>query len=71
MCAIVLPWGKYKYTKLPMGISVVPDIFQAKMHNLIEGLEFVHCYLDNLLILSHGMCDDHLSKIDAILQRLQ
>ena len=71
MCTIVLPWGKYKYTKLPMGVSAAPDIFQEKMYGLMEGLEFVRCYLDDLLILSNGTYDDHLSKIDTVLQRLQ
>ena len=37
----------------------------------MEGLEFVRCYLDDLLILSNGTYDDHLSKIDTVLQRLQ
>ena len=54
-----------------MGVSVALDIFQAKMYGLMEGLEFMRCYLDDLLILSNSMCDDHLNKIDAVLQRLQ
>ena len=49
MCAIVLPWGKYEYVKMPMGASAEPDIFQEKMHSLMEGLEFSRCCLDDLL----------------------
>ena len=37
----------------------------------MEELEFVRCYVDNLLILSNSMCDDYLSKINTVLQRLQ
>ena len=54
-----------------MGVSATPGIFQEKMYSLIEGLEFVCCYLDNLLILSNSTHDDHLSKISTVLQRLQ
>ena len=54
-----------------MGVSAAPDIFQAKMYGLMEGLEFVRCYLDDLLILSNETYDDHLEKIEAVLQRLQ
>ena len=43
ICTIVLPWGKYKYTRLPMGVSCAPDIFQDKMYSLMEGLEFIQC----------------------------
>ena len=52
LCTIVLPWGKYKYLRLPMGISGAPDIFQAKMSSLMAGLEFVRVYLDDCLILN-------------------
>ena len=34
LCTIVLPWGKYEYTSLPMGLSNSPDIFQEKMNEL-------------------------------------
>lgn len=33
---IVLPWGKYKYKWLPMGVAGLPDIFQAKMSLLMS-----------------------------------
>ena len=54
ICAIVLQWGKYSYMHLPMGIVGSPDIFQEKMSGLMESLEFVHTYLDNLLTLTKG-----------------
>jgi hypothetical protein len=31
LCTIVLPWGKYCYLRLPMGLAVSPDIYQEKM----------------------------------------
>ena len=30
LCTIVLPWGKYEYQRLPMGLCNSPDIFQEK-----------------------------------------
>ena len=30
LCTIVLPWGKFEYQKLPMGLCNSPDIFQEK-----------------------------------------
>ena len=32
LCTIVLPWGKYEYQKLQMGLCNSPDIFQEKMN---------------------------------------
>ena len=46
--------------KLPADISVVLDIFQAKIYYLIEDLELIYYYLYDLLILSNNTCDDYL-----------
>jgi hypothetical protein len=40
ICTIIFPWGKYSYKRLPMGIASSSDIFQGKMSELMESLEF-------------------------------
>jgi Reverse transcriptase (RNA-dependent DNA polymerase) len=70
LCTIVLPWGKYKYLRLPMGISGAPDIFQAKMSSLMAGLDFVRVYLDDCLILNKTTFTDHLAKLELAFKRL-
>ena len=70
LCTIVLPWGKYKYLRLPMGISGAPDIFQAKMSSLMAGLDFVRVYLDDCLILNRTTFADHLAKLELAFKRL-
>jgi hypothetical protein len=70
LCTIVLPWGKYEYTRLPMGVAGSPDIFQEKMSKLMGDLEFVRTYLDDLLIISKSSFTDHLKKVETVLQRL-
>ena len=66
LCTIVLPWGKYEYNRLPMGLANSPDIFQEKMSTLMDGLEFVRAYIDNLLILSMLHWQDHLDKLGKV-----
>jgi hypothetical protein len=39
LCTIVLPWGKYEYLRLTMGVMGSPDIFQGKMANLMDGVK--------------------------------
>ena len=41
LCTIILPFGKYEYQRLPMGLSNSPDIFQEKISELMLGLNFV------------------------------
>ena len=52
ICTIILPWGKYSYLRLPMGIAGSPDLFQEKMSGLMEDLDYVRTYLDDLLMLA-------------------
>ncbi len=70
ICTIMFPWGKYSYKRLPMGIAGSPDIFQGKMLELMESLEFVRAYLDNLLRISKLSLEDHLEKLEEVLRQL-
>ena len=71
ICTIITPWGKYQYLRLPMGVSVSPDVFQEKMSDLMEGLEFVRTYLDDLLIISNSTFEEHLHQLVVVLKRLR
>ncbi len=71
ICTIIYPWGKYSYKRLPMGIAGSPDIFQGKMSELMESLEYVRAYLDNLLCISKLSLEDHLEKLEEVLRRLR
>ena len=71
LCTIVLPWGKYEYQVLPMGLSNSPDIFQENMSNLFADFDFVREYIDDLLITTSGSLEDHLQKVEQVLQRLK
>ena len=56
--------------RLPMGLCNGPDIFQEKMSELFDGLDFVRTYIDDLLTLTKGTFEDHLEKLDGVLARL-
>ena len=71
ICTIITPWGKYQYLWLPMGVNVSPDVFQDKMANLMEGLEFVRTYLDDLLVICNTTFEEHLSQLTTVLRRLR
>ena len=67
ICTIIIPWGKYKYLRLPMGIMRAPDIFQNKMSNLMRHLEFVRVYIDDLLVITKESFEDHLATLKQLL----
>jgi hypothetical protein len=60
---IMLPWGKYEYQCLLMGLCNCPDIFQEKMSCLMDDLEYVQAYIDDLLITTKGTYLEHLKSL--------
>ena len=70
-CTIVTEFGKFRYKRLPMGVSCSPDIFQAKINELLGDIEGICAYLDDLLLLSKGSWEDHLERLEEVLQRLK
>ena len=52
-----------------IGLCNSPDIFQEKMSELFNGLEYVRAYIDDFLIISNGNFEDHLNKIKIVLNK--
>ena len=61
--------GLYEYNRLPFGVSSAPAIFQRTMENLLQGLEHVAVYIDDILIT--GRTEEHLKTLDEVLTRLE
>ena len=60
LCNIVIPWGKYEYQKLPMGVCNSPNIFQEKISKLFEGLYMMRAYIDYVLVITKNYFKDHI-----------
>ncbi len=54
-----------------MGIAGSPDIYQAKMSELMVAFEFVRTYLDDLLCITKASLDDHLYHLKLVFTRLR
>ena len=54
LCMVILPWGKYWFKLLPMGVSNSLENFQQKMNCLFHGFEFICSYIDYIFILIKG-----------------
>ncbi|GMF29533.1 unnamed protein product [Phytophthora lilii] len=67
--AFCLPFGKFQFKRLPMGISTAPDEYQACMERVLGDLSFVIVYLDDILIFSETETD-HLRHLEIVFKRL-
>jgi hypothetical protein len=54
-----------------MGFAGSADIFQAEIIDLMEALEYVRAYIDNLLVITRGTLEDHLDKLREVIRRLR
>ena len=70
LLTITTPFGKYEYLRLPMGVSIAPDIFQDRICQLFEDLETVKAYMDDLLVVSRGTFEEHLQELEIVMERL-
>ena len=66
------PFGRYKWTRMPFGISPAGEIFQRRLDQAIEGLDGVRTVADDLLIIGNGetvgdAVKDHHTKLEALL----
>jgi putative transposase len=66
LCTIETPFGKYEYHYLHMGLCNSPDIFQECMYEIFSDLEYVHVYIDDLLVTSCSTFKDHLQRLELV-----
>jgi hypothetical protein len=67
-----IPMGKIQIQTLTFGYQdcLVPDVFQNVMSKLVQDMEYVKTYLDDLLTLKNNSFKDHLLKLEMVLARL-
>lgn len=68
------PWGRYRYKRMPFGISPAPELFQQKLDQSLDGLPGIHTIADDVLITGTGdtieeATRDHDNNIELFLQR--
>ena len=62
--------GLYGYTCLPFGIASAPAIFQRTMDMILQGLNHVQCYIDDILVTGADD-DEHFHNLEEVLVRLR
>jgi hypothetical protein len=61
-----MPFGKYKYQRVPLGLCHSPDIFQERMYKIFSDLEYIHVYIDDLLVTSCSTFEEHLQRLKLV-----
>ena len=62
--------GLFLFHRLPFGVHSATAIFQWVMEELLQGLDGVVVYLDDILI-TRKRRKEHLQRLEEVLKRLQ
>ena len=67
--SIITPLGNFAFRRLPMGISCAANSFQRFMHEVLQGISNVFCFIDDLLIFSRNE-KEHIRHLQLVFERL-
>lgn len=70
------PFGRYRWLRMPFGISSAPEIFQAKLQEALLGLQGIECLADDILIFGVGNTIEealicHNRRLQQLFERLR
>ncbi len=60
------PFGRYKYLRLPFGISSSGDIFQQKVNEIFEGLPGIQAIVDDIIIYGQTTAEHDINLRNAL-----
>ncbi|UYV67682.1 K02A2.6-like [Cordylochernes scorpioides] len=70
LTTFLTPFGRYRFKRLPFGISSAPEVFQRKMSNLLESQSGVNCHMDDIVIWGATQ-EEHDERLRCVLRKLQ
>ena len=68
------PLGRYRYLRMPFGISLAPDVFESKLQECLADLPGVKVIRDDILVVGYGENDseaqhNHDQNVIRLLER--
>ena len=62
--------GLYQYKRLPFGIASAPSQFQRIMDQILQGMNHVACFIDDIIITGETE-EEHLANLTEVLRRFR
>jgi hypothetical protein len=66
LCTIIMPFGKYKYLRLPMGTKCFLDFAQVVMENVLSDIKDANVYINDVGAFSSHW-NHHINLVATIL----
>ena len=68
LCTFATPFGRYRFTRMPFGISSASEVFQKKNEATFEGISGIHIVADDIIIAASTV-QEHDSILQQVLER--
>lgn len=62
------PIGRFRFLRLPFGLSISPEIFHRTFNEIFGGIKGVKIYIDDLIIHSKTV-DEHIEILNEVFNR--
>lgn len=69
-----IPFGRYRWLRLPFGIKIEPEVYQRRIHESFQGLSGIEDIADDILCVAEGdtykhAVEDHDKNLIVLLER--
>lgn len=64
------PFGRFKFQKLPFGITSAPEEFQKRMSRVLEGAKNTLVHMDDVLVWGNTK-EEHDDRLREVLERIK
>lgn len=68
--AVITPFGLFEFNVMPFGLCNAAQSFQRFMDTVLRGLDFCHCYIDDVIVASKTQ-EEHEKHLRTIFERLR
>ena len=68
--AFITPFGLFQYEVMAFGLTNAPSTFQRLVNFIIQDLEGIYCYLDDILIIAETW-KEHVLRLRSLFLRLE
>ena len=68
LCTFATPFGRYRFKRLPFGITSAPEVYHRTIHGIFEDLPGVDTSMDDIIIWGEST-KVHEHRLRAVLQR--
>lgn len=68
--AVITPFGLWEFLRMPFGLKNAAQAFQRLMDSILQDLDCVFCYLDDILVASSTETQ-HMEHLKIVFERLR